>query len=49
MDYVILQSVFPFSEALNSLKEVGVLLIFVWERFTPDQSEVFKLTKQGCN
>ena len=49
MDSVILQSVFPFSEVLNSLKEVGVSLIFVLERFIPDQSEFFKLTTQACN
>ena len=49
MDSVILQSVFPFSEGLNSLKEVGVSLIFVLERFIPDQTEFFKLTTQACN
>ena len=31
------------------IKEVGVWLIFVLERFIPDQSEFFKLTTQGCN
>ena len=47
MDSVILLSVLPFSGILNLLKEVGVSVIFVLfvsERFTPDLSEVFKLT-----
>ena len=37
-----------FSDGLNLLKEVGVSVIFVLfvlDRFTPDLSRVFKLTK----
>ena len=47
MDYVILLSVLPFSDGLNLLKEIGVsviLVLFVFERFTPVLSVVFKLS-----
>ena len=41
MGSVILLSVFPFSDSLNLLKQVGVSVIFVLfvlERFSPDLS-----------
>ena len=44
MDSVTLQSVLPFSDDLNLLKEDHVSVIFVLERFTPDLSGVVKLT-----
>ena len=44
MDSVTLQSVLPFSDNLNLLKEDDVSAMFVLERFTPDLSGVFKLT-----
>ena len=44
MDSVTLQSVLPFSDDLNLLKEDDVSAIFVLEHFTPDLSGVFKLT-----
>ena len=44
MDSVTLQSVLPFSDDLNLLKEDDVSAISVLERFTPDLSGVFKLT-----
>ena len=47
MDSVILLSVLPFSDGLNLLKEIGISVIFalfVFERFTPVLSGVFKLT-----
>ena len=47
MDSVILLSVLPFSDGLNLLKEIGlsvIFVLFVFERFTPVLSGVFKLT-----
>ena len=47
MDSVILLSILPFSDGLNLLKEVGVIVIFVLfvlKRFTPDLSGGFKLS-----
>ena len=47
MDSAILLSVLRFSNSLNLLKEVGLLVIsvlFVLESFTPVLSGVFKLT-----
>ena len=47
MDSVILLSVLSFSDCLNLLKEIGLSLIFVlfvFGRFTPVLSKVFKLT-----
>ena len=45
MDFVILESVLPFSDNLYLWKEVdvSVILLFVLEHFTPDLSRAFKL------
>ena len=47
MDFVILLSVFPFSDTLNVLKEISLsvmFVLFVLDRFTSVRSGVSKLT-----